>query len=542
MSTKKGATTLAPGRSIERFDGQDYAIWAIHMKNILRERKLLKYINTRTDISNYDEDEDAQALAEIQFTLANSQMRHTIHCETTHDAWEKLKAKHQQSSKSNRIFLKNQFLSLRMKTDETINDFVSRVDNLADQLTALSVEKVDDEDKSLVLTRGVHESYSNVVIAMQESDKLDNYEHVVTSLTNEETRRKENDIDEVNEKAFYSSSRGNRDQNNKDESNKPRFEGTCHYCGKRGHKKFECYKKKRDDNNNRNSDQSNQANLTQQNEQSEMSNVQAFSAHTSTSSSKEEWIMDSGASHHMTSNRALLINYESFKTPTPIELGNNAVIYAQGRGSVTLNLNVDNKQMKGIFTNVLYVPDICKNLFSISQAISKDLTLHIQQSQATFFNKGQAVLTATKHGNLYHVDGSSIYPNTANLAANVQGMIHKHPHLDNKIPKQAAKVYALSAILVKSCAHTQHSRTYQVKRNQAQVQSDFKGKQNRHDQSSTLHSHSRTAKTNKRRPSALCRTFANQEISTKEAKPHTIQNQRASVNKRSNQRSRHISR
>ena len=30
--------------TIERFDSKDYKIWAQHMKNILRECKLLKYI------------------------------------------------------------------------------------------------------------------------------------------------------------------------------------------------------------------------------------------------------------------------------------------------------------------------------------------------------------------------------------------------------------------------------------------------------------------------------------------------------------------
>src|SRR4051794_31373561 len=172
---EKGSThtTTAPGRSIERFDGQDYAIWAIHMKNILRERQLLKYLDSKTNIEDYKESEDEQTLAEIQFTLSNTQMRHVLHCKTANEAWEKLKGKHLHSSKSNRIFLKNQFLSLQMKTDETLEQFISRVDEMADQLTALSTEPVTDEDRALVLTRGVPEKYSTVVIALQESDKID---------------------------------------------------------------------------------------------------------------------------------------------------------------------------------------------------------------------------------------------------------------------------------------------------------------------------------------------------------------------------------
>ena len=61
--------TIVPGRSIERFDSWDYTVWSVHMKNILYECKLLKYIDHHADIDNYLTDEDKQAIVEIQFTL-----------------------------------------------------------------------------------------------------------------------------------------------------------------------------------------------------------------------------------------------------------------------------------------------------------------------------------------------------------------------------------------------------------------------------------------------------------------------------------------
>src|SRR5262249_47390507 len=148
-----------------------------------------KYLYKREDIENYDV--DIQALAEIRFTLGNSQMRLIMHCETARDAWEKLKAKHLHSIKSNRIFLKNQFPVMKMKEKETMQQFISRIDEMAEQLTSLSDDQVSDEDKALVLTRGVPESYTPVILAIQESGQFGDYEHVTTSLLNEETRRNE---------------------------------------------------------------------------------------------------------------------------------------------------------------------------------------------------------------------------------------------------------------------------------------------------------------------------------------------------------------
>ena len=40
----------APSRSIKTFDGQNYPVWVIHMQDILRERKLLKYRLNNTQL------------------------------------------------------------------------------------------------------------------------------------------------------------------------------------------------------------------------------------------------------------------------------------------------------------------------------------------------------------------------------------------------------------------------------------------------------------------------------------------------------------
>src|SRR3954464_5051451 len=117
-TTTTTRTTTAPSRSIKPFDGSNYNIWSAHMKNILYERQTIKYISQRNDITDYDEREDRQALLEIQFTLADNQMKHVINCTTAHDAWEKLRSIHLHTSASNRMFLKNQFLGLTMKKNE----------------------------------------------------------------------------------------------------------------------------------------------------------------------------------------------------------------------------------------------------------------------------------------------------------------------------------------------------------------------------------------------------------------------------------------
>lgn len=420
-------TVSAPGRSIERFDGTDYPVWAVHMRDILHERHLSKYLNVKTNIEDYQEEEDLQTLAEIRFTLSNNQVRLILQCKTANEAWEKLKTKYQHSSKANRVFLKSQFLSLKMKNNERMTDFIQRIDDMADQLTALG-DDISNEDKSIVLTRGVSTSYRTTVIAIQEAEKLDNYEHVTNSLINEETHQNEtkDNNDVTGENAFYSNQRSKfnqgRGQGNRGnyhtqgrEGATTRFEGNCHFCGIYGHKESECRRKQNQRNNmyhrgyyqgnyNNQGNHQNQANRTEQQEEQTL-NVQLFTATAMIAKNKDEWLLDSGASHHMTARHDIFTTYEKFDIPTKIELGNDSAIYAEGKG--TIRMNLFNQATTGILTDVLYVPEVSKNLFSVGKAIERGLSLEINQDTATFYNKNRPVMTASKRGNLYYINGKA---------------------------------------------------------------------------------------------------------------------------------------
>ena len=90
-STAKTTTTMIKNRintrSIKPFDGRNYSIWALRMKDFLRELGLLQCIEGGGEIT---EEEDIQALTEIRHALADSQMKHIMKCDTAFDAWEKI--------------------------------------------------------------------------------------------------------------------------------------------------------------------------------------------------------------------------------------------------------------------------------------------------------------------------------------------------------------------------------------------------------------------------------------------------------------------
>ena len=90
------------------------------------------------------------------------------------------------------------------------------------------------------------------------------------------------------------------------------------------------------------------------------------------SSEVGKWLVDSGASSHMTSQKKLLIDYREFDTPQVVGLGDGRVVEAVGAGNIQLNMlfKVSNPK-RAVMYNGLYVPKLACNLFSERAAASK---------------------------------------------------------------------------------------------------------------------------------------------------------------------------
>jgi hypothetical protein len=75
------------------------------------------------------------------------------------------------------------------------------------------------------------------------------------------------------------------------------------------------------------------------------------------------WIIDSGASRHMTGDQARLSNLNEKKTSYKVELGDKITYPVEGFGQASVKLKTGNNVH---LRNVLYVPGLEKNLVSIS--------------------------------------------------------------------------------------------------------------------------------------------------------------------------------
>ena len=79
-----------------------------------------------------------------------------------------------------------------------------------------------------------------------------------------------------------------------------------------------------------------------------------------------KWLVDSGASSHMTPQKEFLVDYREFDTPEKVGLGDGRIVEAVGVGNMRFNMLFKVSDSKrAVMYNVLYVPKLACNLFSV---------------------------------------------------------------------------------------------------------------------------------------------------------------------------------
>ncbi len=93
-------------------------------------------------------------------------------------------------------------------------------------------------------------------------------------------------------------------------------------------------------------------------------------------------LIDSGASKHMTCHEEILQNCQKFPRPQSVKLGDGRVVDALGFDNVKLRMAFKVSDVKN-FTmfDVLYVPKLSRNLFSVGAAVRRENTVQFKKSR-----------------------------------------------------------------------------------------------------------------------------------------------------------------
>ena len=247
---------------------------------------------------------------------------------------------------------------MRMKEGTKIADHLNVFNTLIYQLSSMDV-KIDDEDKSVNILCTLLESWGQVVssISLSTTDTLE-FDNVVGALLSEELRKKTS-LETSSPEALVvrghfkdkgENSRGNSSSNSKGKNSKLK----CWYHKKTGHLKKYCWKRQES----KKDDSKSEANLVKSFDSGMIDEVLSAC---NISKCNEEWLLDSGAMHHICPRKYWFASYQTVNDGIVL-LGDNHSCKIVGVGSVKI------KMFDGVIrtlTDVRHVPELKKKLISL---------------------------------------------------------------------------------------------------------------------------------------------------------------------------------
>lgn len=417
-------------QSIEKLYGSratgqsNYNAWRFRIVQILKEKDLLAALEDPAVSTTKDD----QAFTIITLNIKDSQIPYIQDMTTTKDAWAALKEVHQGIGMNGRMVLMQRLWSLKMVEGDDMAQHLNRFRELANQLRSLSLDGkgMDDSELVTILTLSLPESYEPLVMALQSRSDTVTFDTMAGRLFQESGRRQ---ITMVTQSVQGSSTspqtaftthqapmaaRGGRGRQGRGRggyrsNGREIFRGTvtselrgntrvmgaynpqttkCHYCGKTEHWKKDCYKKRSDD----------AAAATTSGDK-----AFTFLAESPRVAPGIGWIIDSGASQHISHDSARFTTYTHVSKAQAITIADGTRLEACGIG----NIEISTKAGCITLTDGWHVPTIETNLISVARMVDAGFTVQFSKSICTVSKGGINTELGHRYGALYHLDAES---------------------------------------------------------------------------------------------------------------------------------------
>ncbi len=128
----------------------------------------------------------------------------------------------------------------------------------------------------------------------------------------------------------------------------------------------------------------------------------------------DQWIVASGASRTMCSHRDWFHSFTPFAQPTQVIPGDNSSIPATGTGHVHARFPAKGKWHRIVLQDVLYVPELHRNLLSVSHILKRGGKVRFEGNHCRIFSNSDTLIgEGNLSGNLYTLSVEIISPPNA---------------------------------------------------------------------------------------------------------------------------------
>jgi hypothetical protein len=362
-----------------------------------------------------DNDSQDQAVRNKVFStlvaaLESNQYPLVMKTRTPSTAWAALKAFHRKQSGQSRLLLTQKFRHARMEETEDLFVHLTMLGTLADELDQVCESKITDEDFVVTACFSImHISRFANVVEIVMNGPIPSRPDLINKLMATDQRQKAlGESGTEPQTALKASTKKGKGEKRKKDKKK----GECWTCGKAGHHANECKSKKEESANS----------ATTSGEFLFLTCLGGSRA----SCGAKTWILDSGASAHMVSDLSQMIDPKPVETPVAVILGDGRQLMATHRGQAAIPPNVR-------LRDVLYVPGLQENLFSISTAASlKGARIVMERGLCRVMLDGKEALTAKKDGGVFRVTAATARADSSALDGDIRDYHRRCGHTNAK--------------------------------------------------------------------------------------------------------------
>ncbi|GJT49950.1 retrovirus-related pol polyprotein from transposon TNT 1-94 [Tanacetum coccineum] len=382
----------------EKFNGQNFKRWQQKMFFYLTTLGLARFLKEtapQVEPPAEGQSSNAQAVQAVEAWKHSDFLCHNyvlnglidplynVYCKTTtaKELWESLERKYKTEDAGTKKFVVARFLDYKMVDSKSV---VSQVQDLQVLLHDIHAEgmTLSETFQVAAIIEKLPPSWVEFKNYLKHKRKEMSVEDLVVRLRIEEDNKlaqkdtytpesaKANMVEHAGSSSRFNSKGNKKDKRKNDKKGKgkseylapkagivkQKFQGTCYNCDQPGHRAANCKMPKRAN--------PRQANMV--NDDVDMiamvSDVVAMISEVNlVGTNNSGWWIDTGATRHVCADKSMFHSFRAVDNGQKLYMGNSATADIKGEGDVILKMTSE-KELK--LTNVLYVPEIRKNLVS----------------------------------------------------------------------------------------------------------------------------------------------------------------------------------
>jgi hypothetical protein len=315
--------------------------------------------------------------------------------------WRELCDRFERQSTLSKFHLRSQLMTMNMKENEQVNDFISRIVKISEELTTIS-SKPDDTDLLFALLKGISTvtKYKQMASTLMLLDNM-NFNKACQHIADLEVQQQSSTVNHKPDAVNYVN------KLNKLKGNKTNY---CTFCKKSNHtyencdrrlkRCMKCHKEGHFAKNCKNATDHSRDKINSNNKsETDKKSFAGFVANVLESQQQNQWILDSGCTSHYCNDISLLSEIRNEESNAICADGQSLKIEKVG------TVYMENEDTDITLMNVKFNRNFTQNLISLPKLIEHGATVTLNDDEAIIKYQEVIVMRVVKSNGLYYFAG-----------------------------------------------------------------------------------------------------------------------------------------